>query len=183
MKTLLATDTNNVLLTLQRAALALVMFPHGAQKLLGWFGGFGVEGTAGYMESIGLRHGRLMAASAGVVELVGGGLVATGLFPPLGAALVGSAMLVAARTDHRGKGLWIFNYGAEHVLTNAAAVVGLAIAGPARWSLDNAIGWDVHGPFTGAGPAVVALLGGGSVLALFRGPDAAITPNPAAIAA
>jgi putative oxidoreductase len=160
-----------------------LVFAHGAQKLLGWFGGFGIEGTAGYMESIGLRHGRLMAASAGVVELVGGGLVATGLFMPLGAALVGSAMLVAARTDHRGKGLWIFNYGSEHVLTNAAAVVGLAIAGPARWSLDSAIGWDVHGLAWGIGAAVLALLGGGSVLTLFRRPDTAITPNPAAIAA
>ena len=160
-----------------------LVFGHGAQKLLGWFGGFGIEGTAGYMESVGLRHGRLMAASAGIVEITGGLSVATGLFLPLGAALVGSAMLVAARTDHRGKGLWIWNYGSEHVLTNAAVVVGLAIAGPARWSLDNAIGWDVHGLAWGIGAAVVALLGGGSVLTLFRRRDAAITPNPAAIAA
>jgi putative oxidoreductase len=124
-----------------------------------------------------------MAGSAGSVEVLGGLLVATGLFLPLGAALVASAMLVAARTDHRGKGLWIFNYGSEHVLTNAAVVIGLAIAGPARWSLDNALRWDVHGLAWGIGAAVVALIGGGSVLALFRRPDAAITPNPAAIAA
>jgi putative oxidoreductase len=160
-----------------------LVFAHGAQKLLGWFGGFGIEGTAGYMESIGLRHGRLMAASAGIVEITGGALVATGLLLPLGAALIGSAMLVAARTDHRGKGLWIFNYGSEHVLTNGAVVIGLAIAGPARWSLDNAIGWDVHGLAWGIGAAVVGLLGGGSVMTFFRRPDAAITPNPAATAA
>ena len=73
--------------------------------------------------------------------------------------------------------------GSEHVLTNAAVVIGLAVAGPARWSLDNAIGWDVHGLGWGIGAAVVALIGGGSVLALFRRSDAAITPNPAAIEA
>jgi putative oxidoreductase len=161
-----------------------LVFAHGAQKLLGWFGGFGIEGTAGYMESVGLRHGKLMAASAGVTEIAGGLLVATGLFLPLGAALVASAMLVAARTDHRGKGLWIWNGGAEFVLTNAAVVIGLAIAGPARWSIDNVIGWDVHGLGWGIGAAVVALLGGGSVLALFRTrPQTVITTDPAAIAA
>jgi putative oxidoreductase len=170
-------------LFLIQLTVGALVFGHGAQKLLGWFGGFGVEGTAGYMESIGLRHGRLMAASAGANEMLGGALVATGLFMPLGAALIGAAMLVAARTDHRGKGLWIWNYGSEHVLTNAAVVIGLAIAGPARWSLDNVVGWDVHGLGWGIGAAVVALIGGGSVLALFRRKDAAITPNPAAIAA
>ena len=170
-------------LFLIQLTVGALLFGHGAQKLLGWFGGFGITGTAGYMESLGLRHGRLMAASAGGVELVGGVLVATGLLMPLGAALVASAMLVAARTDHRGKGLWIFNYGAEHVLTNAVVVIGLAIAGPARWSLDNAIGWDVHGLAWGIGAAAVAVAGGASVLTLFRRRDAAITPNPAAIAA
>ena len=170
-------------LFLIQITVGALLFAHGAQKLLGWFGGFGLDGTAGYMESIGLRHGRLMAGAAGANEMLGGALVATGLLMPLGAALVAAAMLVAARTDHRGKGLWIWNYGSEHVLTNAAVVIGLAIAAPARWSLDNAIGWDVHGLAWGIGAAAVALIGGGSVLALFRRPDAAITPNPAAIAA
>lgn len=170
-------------LFLIQLVVGALLFGHGAQKLLGWFGGFGIEGTAGYMESIGLRHGKLMAASAGANEMLGGALVATGLFMPLGAALVAAAMLVAARTDHRGKGLWIWNYGAEHVLTNAVAVIGLAIAAPARLSLDHVIGWDVHGLGWGIGAAAVAIAGGGSVIALFRRPDAGITPNPAAIAA
>jgi putative oxidoreductase len=170
-------------LFLIQLTVGALVFGHGAQKLLGWFGGFGIEGTAGYMESIGLRHGKLMAASAGATEIAGGLLVATGLFLALGAALVATAMLVAARTDHRGKGLWIWAGGAEFALTNAAVVIGLAIAGPARWSLDNVLGWDVHGLGWGVGAAVVALLSGGSVLALFRRRDAAITSNPAAIAA
>jgi putative oxidoreductase len=175
--------TMHIGLFLIQLTVGALVFGHGAQKLLGWFGGFGLSGTAGYMESIGLRHGKLMAGVGGANEMVGGALVATGLFMPLGAALIAAAMLVASRTDHRHKGLWIWNYGSEHVLTNAAVVVGLAIAAPARWSLDNVIGWDVHGLGWGIAAAAVAIAGGGSVIALFRRPDAAITPNPAAIAA
>src|SRR3954463_2757589 len=166
-------------LFLIQLTVGALVFGHGAQKLLGWFGGFGLDGTAGYMESIGLRHGRLMAVVGGANEMLGGALVATGLFMPLGAALVGAAMVVASRTDHRGKGLWIWNYGAEHVLTNAAVVVGLAIAGPARWSLDNVIGWDVHGLGWGIGAAAAPLARGGPRLALFPAPEGAPHPQPA----
>ncbi len=118
---------------------------HGTQKLFGWLGGYGLSGTAGYMESVGLRPGRLMAALAGTAELTGGLLLALGLLTPLGAALIASAMLVAARTDHRRKGPWIYNGGWEQVLTNAAVAIGLAFNGAGRLSLDSAIGWDVAG--------------------------------------
>jgi len=77
-------------------------------------------------------------------------------------------MLVAARTDHARKGLWIFNGGAEYVVTNAAVVIGFAFAGAGEWSLDHAIGWDVAGTWWGLAAAFVAALGGGSVLALRR---------------
>jgi putative oxidoreductase len=77
-------------------------------------------------------------------------------------------MLVAARTDHAGKGLWIYNGGFEYVLTNAAVVIGFAFAGAGDWSLDHAIGWDVSGTWWGIGTLVAAVLGGGSVLAVRR---------------
>ena len=77
-------------------------------------------------------------------------------------------MLVAARTDHAGKGLWIYNGGFEFVLTNAAVVIGFAFAGAGQWSLDGAIGWDVAGTWWGLSAAFVAVLGGGTVLALRR---------------
>jgi len=80
--------------------------------------------------------------------------------------MVASTMLVASRTDHAGKGLWIYNGGFEYVLTNAAIVIGFAFAGAGPWSLDNAIGWDVAGTWWGIGAAVAALVGGCSVLAL-----------------
>ena len=77
-------------------------------------------------------------------------------------------MLVAARTDHAGKGLWIYNGGFEYVLTNAAVVIGFAFAGAGRWSLDHVIGWDIAGTWWGLAAAFAAAVGGGGVLALRR---------------
>ena len=107
-------------LLLIHAVIGALLAGHGAQKLFGAFGGYGLEGTGGYMEGFGLRPGKPFAALAGTAELVGGLLLAAGLLTPLAAALIAATMLVAARTDHAGKGLWIFNGGAEYVLTVSA---------------------------------------------------------------
>ena len=94
---------------------------HGAQKLFGWFGGYGTEGTGGFFEgSLGMRPGRLMATAAGGNEFVGGLLLALGLAMPLAAVLIASTMIVAIRTAHRGKGLWASDNGAELPLTYGA---------------------------------------------------------------
>jgi putative oxidoreductase len=151
-----------------RLVVGALLVGHGAQKLFGWFGGYGLKGTGGYMESFGLRPGLLFAFAAGAAELTGGLLFATGLGTPVAAAMVASTMLVAARTDHAGQGLWIYNGGFEFVLTNAAVVLGFAFAGAGQWSLDHAIGWDVAGTWWGLAAAFGAVLGGGSVLALRR---------------
>jgi putative oxidoreductase len=162
-----------------RVVVGVLLVGHGSQKLFGWFNGYGLKGTGGYMESFGLRPGTLFAFAAGAAELVGGLGFATGLATPVAAALVASTMLVAARTDHAGKGLWIYNGGAEYVLTNAGVVIGVAFAGAGAWSLDNAIGWDVSGTWWGLAAAFAAVVGGGSVLALRRlgvaSPSAAVT--------
>jgi putative oxidoreductase len=155
-------------LLIVRVVVGALLVGHGSQKLFGWFGGYGLTGTGGYMASFGLRPGPLFAFAAGAAELTGGLLFATGLLTPVAAALIASTMLVAARTDHAGKGLWIFNGGAEYVLTNAAVVIGFAFAGAGDWSLDRAIGWDVSGTWWGVAAAFAAALGGGSVLALRR---------------
>jgi putative oxidoreductase len=152
---------------------------HGAQKLFGWFGGFGLEGTAGYMESLGLRPGRAFAAAAGVSELVSGLGLALGLLTPFAAALVAATMIVASRTDHRGKGAWIFNGGSEYVATVAVVALGLAFNGAVAWSIDAAIGWDVAGVWWGIGAAVAAIIGAYSVLGLVRR-EPAVAPDPAA---
>src|ERR1700722_9177391 len=77
---------------------------HGAQKLFGWFGGYGLAGTGGVFESIGVRPGRFFAAAAGVGELAGGLLIALGLGGPIGPMLVIAVMVVAALAVHLPNG-------------------------------------------------------------------------------
>src|SRR5262245_37127319 len=112
---------------------------HGAQKLFGWFGGFGIEGTGGYLEGLGLRPGKPLAFAAGASEVTGGLLLAAGFATPLAAALIAATMLVASRTDHAGKGFWIYNGGTEYVLVMATVAIGLAFNGAGAWSVDAAI--------------------------------------------
>jgi putative oxidoreductase len=155
-------------LLLVHVVIGVLLAGHGSQKLFGILGGYGLEGTGAYMEGFGLKPGKLFAALAGSAELIGGLLLAAGLLTPLAAALIAATMFVAARTDHAGKGLWIFNGGAEYVLSVAAVVIGLAFNGAGRWSLDAAIGWDVSGVAWGLGALGVALVGAAGVLVVGR---------------
>jgi putative oxidoreductase len=141
---------------------------HGAQKLFGLFGGHGVEGTGGFMESLGMRPGRHMALAAGSSEFFGGILLALGLATPLAAVLIGSTMLVASLTAHAGKGPWATNGGWELPLTYAIVAIGLAFNGAGQWSLDNAIGWNVAGFWWGFGATVVSILGGIGAITIGR---------------
>src|SRR5512132_262636 len=100
-------------LLLARLVLGLLMAAHGAQKLFGWFGGYGLSGTGGFMESLGFRPGRLFAFAAGAGEAIGGLLVALGLFGAAGPALVLSTMIVAAVAVHLQHGLFAQANGIE----------------------------------------------------------------------
>jgi putative oxidoreductase len=147
-------------LFLIHATVGSLLVAHGAQKLFGWFGGHGVEGTGGFMESLNMRPGRHMALAAGASEFFGGALLALGLATPLAAVLIGSTMLVASLTAHAGKGPFVTNGGWELPLTYAIVAIGLAFNGAGQWSLDNAIGLDVAGFWWGIGASVLAVLGG-----------------------
>ena len=127
-------------LLLARLVFGLVMAAHGAQKLFGWFGGYGIAGTAGFMESLGFRPGRLFATAAGLAEFAGGALIAAGLLGPIGPALVLSAMVVAAVTVHLKNGLFAQNGGIEVPLLYAAAAIAFALTGYGAYSLDVAFG-------------------------------------------
>ena len=100
-------------LLLARLVFGLVMAAHGAQKLFGWFGGYGIAGTGNFFESIGFRPGRLFAALAGLGEFGGGLLLALGFLGPIGPALILSVMIVAAVSVHWGKGLFSTTNGIE----------------------------------------------------------------------
>jgi putative oxidoreductase len=123
-----------------RLVFGLVMAAHGAQKLFGWFGGYGIAGTGPYFESLGFRPGRLFAALAGLGEFAGGLLVALGFLGPIGPALVLSVMIVAAVISHWGKGLFAMTNGIELPLLYSAAAVGVALSGPGRFSVDAIVG-------------------------------------------
>jgi putative oxidoreductase len=110
---------------------------HGAQKLFGVFGGPGLNGTAGFLESLGLRPGWLWAVGGGCGELVGGLLTVFGLGGPLGSVLTNSSMKMATFKVHSGKPIWAASGGAELPVVNAAVGTALALIGPGRYSLDR----------------------------------------------
>jgi putative oxidoreductase len=155
-------------LLLIHTVVGLLVAAHGSQKLLGWLGGQGLEGTARYLESLGLVPGKPLAAAAGASELIGGLLLAAGFLTPAAAALVAAPMVVAARTQHANRGPWIVEGGWEYVLTVGTVAIGLAFNGPGRWSLDGVLGWQLSGLWSGLGATAVAVAGGGAVLAAVR---------------
>ena len=124
-------------LLLVRVVLGVVIAAHGAQKLFGWFGGYGIAGTGGYFESLGFRPGRLFAAAAGSADFAGGALVALGLLGPLGPALIVSTMIVAIATVHWAHGLFAQNNGFELPLIYAATAAAVALTGFGGYSLDG----------------------------------------------
>jgi putative oxidoreductase len=118
----------------------LLLAAHGAQKLFGWFGGYGLAGTAGFFEALGFRPGRLFAAAASATEVTAGLLIAAGLLGPVGPALTVSVMIVAAATVHWRHGLFAQDNGIEVPLLYGAAAAALALTGFGAWSLDAAFG-------------------------------------------
>jgi putative oxidoreductase len=121
---------------LLRVVIGLLFAGHAMQKLAGWFGGYGLGGTGGFFESIGIKPGRTMALLAGLAELAGGLLIGFGLLTPLGAALIVLTMLIAIVKVHGKNGLWNTQSGYEYNLVLAVVAVAIALIGPGDYSLD-----------------------------------------------
>lgn len=119
-----------------RIIVGLLLMGHGAQKLFGWFGGYGPKGTGGWMESQGIKPGVTMAVLAGLSELIGGALFATGFCTIIGAALITLVMLMAIIKVHLKNGIWISANGLEYCLVIIAVVVGVALTGAGQYSFD-----------------------------------------------
>jgi putative oxidoreductase len=143
-----------------RVVVGLLFAGHGAQKLFGAFGGGGLEGTAGMFDNIGLRPGGLQARAAGTAEFMGGLLIALGLFTPFAAAALIGVMTAAVITVHGPNGVWNTNKGYEYNIVLAAAVFGLSAIGAGAWSLDSALGLDLHGVIWALGALAVGVIGG-----------------------
>jgi putative oxidoreductase len=149
-------------LLLLRVVTGGLLAGHGAQKLFGAFGGYGLRGTAGWMETMGLRPGMAWAGLAGGSEFVGGLLTAFGLGGPLGSILTTSAMKMATFKAHSGKPIWVTSGGAELPVVNIAVGTALLVIGPGKYSLDRLFGIKVPRWFSGlvmAGAAVTMMIG------------------------
>ncbi|WHX41100.1 DoxX family protein [Mesobacillus sp. AQ2] len=119
-----------------RLVIGILFIGHGAQKLFGWFGGYGLKGTGGWFDSIGMKPGVTLALFAGLAELLGGILLAAGLFTPLAALMIAGTMLMAILKVHGPNGLWSTSNGYEYNLTLIAVTIGLALIGPGRYAID-----------------------------------------------
>ena len=135
---ILATDGQLGSLAL-RLPLGIIFMAHGAQKLFGWFGGYGLEGTGQWMASIGLQPGYLMALLAGSGEFFGGLLLLLGLLTRPAAAVLAFTMVIAIFSVHLEHGLFMSNNGYEFALALLSASLALVALGGGSWSLDRVL--------------------------------------------
>ena len=135
-KALFNTDGGFAALVL-RVPVGLILAAHGAQKLFGWFGGYGLEGTGQWLASIGLEPGYAMALLAGGAEFFGGLALVLGLLTRPAALVAAFTMLVAIFSVHIGNGLFMSNNGYEYALTLFVVTLALAVQGAGRFALDN----------------------------------------------
>ncbi|MFL6966860.1 MULTISPECIES: DoxX family protein [Pseudomonas] len=126
-------------LTVLRVVVGIIFAAHGSQKLFGLFGGYGLAGTAQWMESIGLAPGYLMATLAGGTEFFAGLALIIGLLVRPAALGLAILSLVAIFSVHIGNGLFMANNGYEFALALLAGSVAVLIEGAGKLSVDRAI--------------------------------------------
>jgi putative oxidoreductase len=130
-------DYVSIGLLLARLFLGLGLAAHGAQKLFGWFGGYGIKGTGGFFEgTLGLKPGALFATMSGLGEFVGGLLVAIGWLGPIGPALIIAVMTIAMITVHWKNGFFNASNGIELPLMNVACALALTFGGYGAYAVD-----------------------------------------------
>jgi putative oxidoreductase len=143
-----------------RAVVGGLFIGHGLQKLLGKFGGFGIEGTGGWMESVGMRPGKVQATVAGAAETGGGALLVAGAATPLAASALTGSMTVAIAKVHGANGLWSQNGGYEFPLTMIAAAFAVTASGPGALSIDRrtwGTGWGLAAVAAGVAGGFAAI--------------------------
>ncbi len=147
----------DIALLILRLVVGLLLAAHGAQKLFGWFGGYGFRGTSGWIASLGLKPAGFWTLAAGLGELVGGLLLALGLLTPLGAIAASATMVMAIILAHWPK-VFASENGFELPLVLLAASVTIALTGPGAYSLDAVLGLSIPAAVIGVA-AVLAVLG------------------------
>lgn len=151
-----------------RVVVGALFVGHGTQKLYGWFGGHGPEGTGQFFAQIGYTPGKQMAYLAGATEAGSGVLMMLGLLTPLAAAgIIG--VMVGTLPVHAPKGLWNTNGGIELPLAFVAAAAALAYTGAGNYSIDHAIGWLASGGAIGTAAVAFGALSGAVMIAIRAG--------------
>ena len=138
VRRMLATDPGWGPVTL-RVPVGIIFMAHGAQKLFGWFGGYGLEGTGGFFTSLGLEPGILMALLAGSAEFFGGLALVLGFLVRPAAGALAFTMLVAIFRVHFDGGLFLSDNGYEYALALLAVSVALLFSGGGKASVDGVI--------------------------------------------
>lgn len=151
-----------------RATVGSIFIEHGTQKLFGWFGGQGPDGTGQFFDSVGLRPGRRNALVAGSAEAVGGALITAGAATPFAAAAVSSVMLTALRAVIWRDGIKTGTGGYELLLL--ASSLALADSGPGRWSVDRLAGSERTGARWAVGAFAAAAIGSAATTVLAKRP-------------
>jgi putative oxidoreductase len=143
LRALLRTDVSPTALLL-RLALAVVIFPHGAQKLLGWFGGPGFDGTISYLtQMVGLPA--IIALLVVVIEFFGSIALAFGFLGRVASAGIAAVMVGAVLTSHLQFGFFMNWAGAqagegfEYHLLALAIALAVMIKGSGALSVDRAL--------------------------------------------
>jgi putative oxidoreductase len=154
-----------------RSIIGGLFIGHGTQKLKGWFGGPGLQGTEGMMHTLGMHPPRRNALAAGLTETTGGALLLAGLATPLASASLIGTMITAIRKVHLPNGPWSANGGYEYNLVLIAALLAIAEDGPGDISLDAALGRQLTG--TKWGIAALALGAAASTAVIEAGRRAA----------
>ena len=165
---------------LARVIIGLLFVGHGTQKLFGWFGGGGLDGTSDMFDSIGLQPGRRNALVAGAAEAGGGLLFAFGAATPLAAAALSSVMISAIKTVHWEKGVWSSQGGYEYNLVLLMAAFSLTENGPGEWSVDGLLGKPRWGTAWALAALAAAAAGSAAALAAAKQESAAESREPVA---
>src|SRR5579859_4854784 len=143
-------------LLILRVVFGLLMIGHGTQKLLGWFGGYGLEGSSGFVASRGFAPAKFWTTTGSLSEASGGLLFLLGFLSPLGSIAIAAAMLTAIVGFHWPK-FWASEGGIEHALLMLTAAAAVGLAGPGAYSLDAVLGTALPPMITGIVAALAAI--------------------------
>ncbi len=158
-------DTGGLLL---RLTLGPMLAYHGYNKIAG---AGGLAGTASWFDALGLRPAKVHARLAAATEVGAGAALTLGIASPLPAAAAVGLMGVAARTDHRGKGFFVFKGGWEYTAVVAGAAITSAAIGPGAWSIDGLVHRSRSGFRWALVSAVLGAVGAAGLLRTSYRPD------------